>query len=405
MGIIDGRALGLGEVDAKQAQLEADVIFGCVFLGFVSDALQDGVVLRWDLEADDPTVTAGHVKELQQVLGRVQDLTGVDGPRIEAGRSPQHDDGRVSQVAIAAMPPPRSREASDHARQPIEWSPKVAAHIRGLLDNRDLMRPEPPKVSGGFAGIDEEFGAYYGIVDAAENEVPKVISSTRRLIPYGSEGGRWDRHVPCHGLIGYDDPRRAATARQSPKQAGSIEPTELISSWDGQGEVCGYCHGMVWAVAEVRCDFPTGRPFELALGAKTHKLSSCFGCSTFLHANGYAPSSMHLGRSDSWVPLPEGPDATAPFSTSKSKETADRTIFAGLNGTWAEKVSGWLTSGVHRVVEAPEGRFPAGVVKTAWRLMETGHERRHPHGVANLFLDALTVHDKDLARLKRFVGL
>jgi hypothetical protein len=405
MGIIDGRPLGLGEVDARQAQLESDVIFGCVFLGLMRDALQDGVVLRWDLESGDPAVTAAHVKELQQVLGRLQDLTGVDAPRIEAGRSPQYDDGRVSQVAIAATARPLSQQASDEARQPIEWSPKVAAHIRTLLDTHALMRPEPPTVPGAFAGIDEEFGAYYGIVDAADNVVPKVISSTRRLIPYASEGGRWDRQVACHGLIGYDDPRRAGTARQAPKQAGSIEPTELISRWDGQGEVCGYCHGMVWAVAEVRCDFPKGRPFELALGAKTHKLSSCFGCSTFLHANGYAPSSMHLGRSDSWVPLPEGPDATAPFSTSKTKETADRKVFAGLNGTWAEKVSGWLTSGVHRVVEAPEGRFPAGVVKTAWRLMEASSERHQARAMANLFLDALTVHDKDLVRLKRFVGL
>lgn len=403
MGILDGKPLGFECADAVQAQRESDAIFGCVFLGLLTDALHDGITLSWDVESLD-SEAATHpdsseknriidrdVNDLKDVLTRLQVLTGVEGVTVTAGRSPQYDQGQHLQVAIAARP----REQGNHARVPIKWEQAVEDHVVALLKNKELV----------VENFDKEFGAYYGIVDAKDNTRPKVISSVRRLIPYAAEGGRWNRRVPWHGLIGYDDPRRVCTARDSPKQAGSIEPTELISRWDGQGEVCGYCHGMVWAVAEQRCDFPQGKAYELALGRNTHKLSSCFGCSTFLLANGHVPSSMHLGRSDSWVPLPEGPNATAPFSTRRDKEVADRKVFADLNREWATHVSGWLTTGAHRVVEARKDTFPPEVVETVRRVLQEVDRRNGVQSVANLFLDALTVHDKDLPRLKRFVGM
>lgn len=403
MGILDGRPLGYECADVVQAQRESDVIFGCVFLGLLKEALEDGITLSWDVESlDSEAATQSNsteknrvidqdVNDLKQVLTHLQALTGVEGVTVTAGRSPQYDQGRSLQVAIAAG----KKTDGNTTRVPIKWEQAIEDHVVALLKNKELVAEN----------FDKEFGAYYGIVDAKDNTLPKVISSVRRLIPYAMEGGRWNRAVPWHGLIGYDDPRRVCTAKDSPKQAGSIEPTELISRWNGKDEVCGYCHGMVWAVAEQRCDFPQGKAYELALGKNTHKLSSCFGCSTFLLANGHVPSSMHLGRSDSWVPLPEGPNATAPFSTSKDKEIADRKVFAQLNREWAEHVSGWLTAGAHRVVEARRDTFPADVVETVRRLLQEVDRRKGVQSVANLFLDALTVHDKDLPRLKRFVGV
>jgi hypothetical protein len=403
MGIIDGQHLKLDEASAQQLRLESDVIFGCVFLGFMCDALQRGVVLRWDVEPVDPSVTDSKAKadqqaeknqqidEMQAVISRLRMFTGMDA-KIEVGLSPQYDAGGVLQVAIAATQQ-LSDAASEQTPTTIPWSSKIAAYVRTtLLGNTDLMGEN----------LDKEFGAYYGIVDASKNTTPKVISSVRRLIPYNAEGGRWKRGVAYHGLIGYDGDQSAAC--KAPKQAGSIEPTALISAWNGRDHVCGYCHGMVWAVAEVHCDFPDGRPFELALGKNTRKLSSCFGCSTFLHANDYAPSSMHLGRSESWVPLPDGPNATAPFSTDKTKEALDREIFAALNQRWAKRVADWLTAGASLVVLRRDEFLPV-VVNTGSALITTIRARPDPRSIANLFLDALTVHEKDLTRLKRFVGI
>ena len=80
------------------------------------------------------------------------------------------------------------------------------------------------------------------------------------------------------------------------KRAGSLEPTGLISQWDGADQVCGYCHGMVFAMAELEIAAGGhGVAYELPLGSKTQKRSSCLGRTTFLLAHGYQPSPAHLG--------------------------------------------------------------------------------------------------------------
>ncbi|WP_262072150.1 hypothetical protein [Stenotrophomonas sp. Marseille-Q5258] len=395
MGIIDGRPLGLAAEDAAQARLESDVIFGCVFLGFVHDALRQGVVLCWDVDpADPPAQVEQGIQALQAVLERLVALTGIHTDTVRVGQSPRYEPAR-RQIAIAAVSRPHGDDAARQARRQIQWTPEVEQRITELLDNDPLMEQN----------LDAEFGAYYGIVDHPDNTNPLVISSVRRLIPYADEGGRWNRRVPGHGLIHYDDPAwTLEQARQLPKQAGSTETAARIATWDGSGHVCGYCHGMVWAVAQVRCNFPDGRPFELGLGRNTHKLASCFGCSTFLHANGLAPSSMHLGRSDSWVPLPEGEDGVAVFNLGLGNEARHPGIVAGLNAAWATHVAGWLVAGT-RIAAQDTARVPAEVRAVARTLQREAIARgRDTRAVANLFLDALTVHQKDLHRLMRFVG-
>lgn len=410
MGIIDGQPLAVDRTHAARARLESDVIFGCVFLGFVTHMLGSGETPRWDVDSGDED--AGRQQaDLQDVLNRIGALTGVEGAVVQAGKSPTYDGGQALQLAIASP----LQDGKAHPGS-VQWSRHVADHISRIVTSKKswlfgLITRSGPSELLEFT-LDNERGAYYGIVDDPANTVPKVISSVRRLIPYGSEGGRWRYGMEYHGLIGYDSEATLHTARTTPKQAGSIEPTGLIGSWDGRGKVCGYCHGMVWALAEVRCNYPQGKPFELALGKQTHKLSSCFGCSTFQLANGRVASSMHLGRSESWVPLPEDENATAPFSTGLAvesvdgqvgaKERRDREVFADMNKAWAEHVAAWLLMGAERVRRAGRGTFSAQVLETAAALSaEAG--RRSQRGAANLFLDALTVHDKDLNRLKRFL--
>lgn len=400
MGIIDGQPLGVDEGDAATATLEADVIFGCVFLGLVNAALKENVVLRWDVESLDALTSEKYPEkqsnverdalDLERVLRRLQTLTGVKGAQIGVGESPQYNDNTSDEHgAINVFIAARTDVAGD--AQPVRLTPPVDRFVRELLDNKVLMEHY----------IDKEFGAYYGIVDDEANTAPRVISSVRRLIAHDQEGGRWNRGVPFHGLIGYDDPARRDTANQARKQAGSWESARTIKEWNGQTAVCGYCHGMVWAIAQQKREFPHGHAYEMGLGKNTHKLSSCFGCSTFQIANDRYPSSMHLGRSDSWVPLP----AFSPFGDNEDQSEAEQQVFAALNQRWAEHVSGWLRLGLKRVLDAEGGVFPPPVVETGKRLEQAVGKRKDARAVANLFLDALTVHDKDLLRLKRFAGV
>ena len=68
----------------------------------------------------------------------------------------------------------------------------------------------------------------------------------------------------------------------------------------GKGNDCvGYEHGMILAFIDAKAHGEDATPLEIAVGFETKKLASCLGCSIYMHANGFSPSSTHLGSSDS----------------------------------------------------------------------------------------------------------
>ncbi|WMJ70865.1 hypothetical protein [Stenotrophomonas sp. 24(2023)] len=423
MGIIDGTPLQWQRIQQReQAQLrqEADVIFSSVFLGFLEDGLGKGVALRWDVEpvADAASAEAKAAEREQQqmraVLARLVQLTGSHAD-VTVGSSPGYD-AKTLQIGIAAT------RGTQRDVRPIAWNEGVATRIRNVIRQRTTDCPRcrfpVPDDSLASLNLDQEFGAYYGIVDHPANSNPLLVSSVRRLIEGDQEGGRWLSDESYQGLI-YNKATGPASAL---KQAGSIEPTDLIQRWGAErrDQVCGYCHGMVWAIAQVACNFPDGHAYELGLGRNTHKLASCFGCSTFLFANGYVPSSMHLGRSESWVPLPEQADAPALFNigsdglaTAQGPTADHHQRFLALNAAWAQAVARWMVTGARQLARAEPGKAVEKWVRPQAELLLAQIEQRRQHhrqareraerAVANLFLDALTVHDKDLLRLSRVV--
>lgn len=402
MGIIDGKPLGVAKhSDRARAQQEADTIFTCIFLGFLQDGLQNGVSLRWDVDPEDVDPQAS-IAHLRQVMDALVGVLGKDSSIVAIGTSPRYaQDGDDWHLAIAGSAPSSNPGDIDIRQAMTPTSHLVRKRVEEVFRDKDLMAEK----------IDLEFGAYYGVVDDIRNTNPLLIASVRRLVRYTADSrygecNRWNRGVPYHGLIGYE--QSPEKARKSEKQAGSIEPTQLIPEWDGKDHVCGYCHGMVWALGQARCEFPqdgsqaAGTPYELALGKKTHKLASCFGCSTYLYANGILPSAMHLGRSDSWVPLPEDENGAAPFTFNKEQEAENLRIFQGLNMMWASRVAEWMRQGaiiaLNAKLVAPWGKHFAKVLHG--KIMALADDQR---AIANLFLDALTVHSKDVERLARFV--
>nr|BFD33553.1 hypothetical protein GTC16762_31720 [Pigmentibacter ruber] len=84
-----------------------------------------------------------------------------------------------------------------------------------------------------------------------------------------------------------------------------IEGMASVVYSDGniETDIVGYTHGMVQGIYISLAQGNESKPYEIAVGKKTTKLASCLGCSLFMHANGYPPSSMHLGSSASWAPM------------------------------------------------------------------------------------------------------
>lgn len=259
-------------------------------------------------------------------------------------------------------------------------------HITGLLKNVEV----------------DERGAYYGIIDHPTQT--RIISTTRRLIRYenSGEGRRWNRGVEAHGMIGAQMVNREQNG--DPWTFGSMialttpfEKRCASGRWPAEDEgVVGYCHGMNWAI--MHCDMLGGGiPYEIAVGTATTKLASCFGCTTFMYASGFPPSFIHLGRAESWVPPPF--NKTDNLDGEVGCRSARR-----LHGMWAEKVADWLRLGASDIQDyVVRGDYSSAMNKLHSAV---NHRARLPSAeTANLFLDALTVHDSDYKRLSRVFGI
>lgn len=384
MGIINREPGGVADV----VSWEADIIVVATLLGF----LRARAVLKQPvLFIFEPPTTAREWltenERLRRVTNRLRAIVShgeftvpenLAGFTSRAGADHVGEPANGPNVAITGM----SGGASTHFFQrPRDFSTQLRPHaghiIRGLSDS-------------------DERGAYYGIVDdpVGEESHNFMASSVRRLISYSDmEGTRWRSNNAFHGLIG------GAAMRNSPAQLGSFEPGNMIALWNGQDRVVGYCHGMSWAIMMSKVFGPWSTPFELAVGTRTKKLASCFGCTTFMYASGFVPSAIHLGRSESWVPLP--PDG----AQQRFEAWGDvSSVAKALNDLWARDVAHYIREGVRvlRRVGVPA----AG--NQALRSLESFAVRHAFNGykeTANLLLDALTVHCSEIDRVERVLNL
>jgi hypothetical protein len=375
MSIIDG-STGEGDADT---QIEADTVVASAVLGlFASEILRGHDILIGYGEdkdkADHQTMKAKLDKALRgyAVADRIKLL-------LTPGFQDYKSGGGSSVRAItAAFGPGGQRD--------IEMSGKAMQLARDLQANTQ-------DAFGG--GEMDERGAYYGIIDHP-TEV-RMISTTRRLIKYAAEGGRWNRDVAAHGMI--DAQMQSFKEGKSPWSYGSMgaldTPFEKQLSKGQYPEkgagVVGYCHGMNWAIMHTAL-LGGGTAYEVALGKGTTKLASCFGCTTFMYANGAPPSYMHFGRAESWVPIPcnaiDNPDYTG--SNTGQIDT--------LLGNWAGAVAGFLDTGASLLkVCGSRPEYKVSATKLAVALAKRASSLHK----ANLLLDALTIHESDLKRVNR----
>lgn len=227
--------------------------------------------------------------------------------------------------------------------------------------------------------VNQERGAYYGIADLNSREVFGPISTTRQIFTEAS--GRWMN--PSHGWI------MAGQARASGSNARMSDTVDERRISQGLPEgpyVLGYTHGMIFA--EHICKIAGGgTAYEVSMNEQTCKNASCFGCSTFMFANGMPPSWMHIGSAESWAPLPEtlGNFAyAAHFDNNRLLAMA-----RSMNTTWAGGVSRWMKSGS---TYTRKSRYSS--------LVGTTIANQSDRENAYLFLDALTIHGRsDIERI------
>jgi hypothetical protein len=159
-----------------------------------------------------------------------------------------------------------------------------------------------------------------------------------------------------------------------------------------------YTHGMIQALYLAYGHGPSCRAYEIAVGKDTTKLASCFPCAMFMAANGYYPSSIHLGRGESWAPLFAPYIAPATEADPQVVRTLPATI-RDLNNSWYERCLLWIEKGLAILTDAQiaDSHRAARAEVAAY----VGENRGDPTLGGRLVLDAVTMHDSELARVLR----
>jgi hypothetical protein len=158
-------------------------------------------------------------------------------------------------------------------------------------------------------------------------------------------------------------------------------------------DIATYTHGMIQAIYKAYALGPSCVPFEIAVGDSTKKMASCLGCTLFMNATGYPPTSIHLGSAESWAPL------YAPYNPNGPTEPNERGVVRDLNNAWSARCGEWLSIGVDVLDDShitADHRASRDAVREFMQAREDD-----PSLGGNLVLDALTVHDSELNRIAR----
>lgn len=226
----------------------------------------------------------------------------------------------------------------------------------------------------------KERGAYYGVADLDNGEVYGPIATTRQL--FGPDSGRWMK--ASHGWIMAGD---VAAPGSNAKMDDTEDERIIAIGLDPESQyVVGYCHGMIFA--EHLCKVANGgTAYEISMNEQTCKNASCFGCSTFMFANGMPPSWMHIGSAESWSPLPE--KASNYSYKAHFKHERIESVAKDMNKKWETATARWLKTGLQYTSRSARYHF-----------LKDKMSGKSTKQLAYWFLDALMIHGRgDLERI------
>ena len=389
------------QVTGRSQVVNPDAVDGVVvsvILGFVAArfAMADPVVFSHDKGPNDEAHAAVQ-RALTLALRSAGHSPGVGGGIQIASIKGKYRPGSLSSQELAITGRSGGASALDRQRQIGGEALDLARSLASASQKTGKEALDP--------SIDNEIGAYYGIVDDPLTNQVTLASTTRRQIPYqGPEGKRWRPRgtVDDHGLIPGTDATMGGESWASLNQAsGRAKGSAKVSR---SGCVVGYCHGMTSAILQAKLIGPWCTPYEVAVGSKTTKLASCFGCTTFMYATGYPPSHIHLGQSASWVPLP--PDLTGfnvDFQGPESEQVRE-----SLNLMFYREVAAYLDMGSEILGRASNAKDKQlGRTINAFVRKVRSSRKSQAMGsrdVANIYLDALAVnHQSDYKRVLKLL--
>ncbi len=389
------------------AKVDADVIMTATVLGFTAGRLALGQPVEFTVDPTDGNAKLDTLKHAVKLINlALGEKYSFGGEAIAKFAPDWHKGALITGSPGGAKTPFGLRHA-----ERLDWVSKKLHKLASAEDDDAI----------GYQGP----GAYTGFVDDPIGHNPSIQSTMRYNVPSDSHGSRW-----CPPRFDYDKDKGERTEHnrawglllgEPEVEGGMVQQPYTI---DKDGNVVGYTHGMIQAVYDATQRGPWCTPFEIAVGKQTTKMASCFTCSIFMYAAGFPPSAIHLGQGASWVPFYElspgsGSGSNGDNGTKDANALSGKyvpildTVIGALNNRWRIECRQHLELGLKIMQQDNmialanlldrEG-YDAGSmhrIRTV-RLAEFLAERADDiYAGANLILDAVTVHDGEIARITR----
>lgn len=256
-------------------------------------------------------------------------------------------------------------------------------------------------------------GAYTGLVENPL-KTDKSLYPTMRVQPTGTTR-QWG------GIDGKDNwglisPEVDPDVNLDPKPERGMGPLPGDTGGDTQ---IGYIHGMCTAIEKSMEECTCCTPYEMATGEKTTKMASCFPCSTYMYSSGYPPTSIHLGSGESWLPPQSGTrlellNVNGPLDGEVKQTNLINRLCGNLSARWHLEMHQQMKLGLvclQRVEEYMDELHYAQLENLQERLARDAGENAEITAEekyvalcnkgGSVFLDALTMHDKEINRLRR----
>jgi hypothetical protein len=375
---------------AGDAETESDVVFTAVVLGFALTRAVQEQPFSFDVE---PGAAAKDLESLHRAVKGVTGLlerSGIDKAEryIGVGLALEHEGMDHNLITGRAggeylTPEQRNRPMLDEQAMNMgRWE-------------YDSSQPGAEQFGGQYHGV----GAYTGMIDDPIGSHTLIQPTLRRVI---DDPSRWNPHPDAlWGLIG--------TNNRGGEFGGNLDadPNQGMGPLRRHQGIVQYIHGMSWAMREAVRWGPWCTAYEMAVGTRTRKRASCFACTTYMWASGFPASSTHLGRGESWGVLPDGTLGTGEDHTfsDEGEGKLEQALARSMNVRWHTQIYHFLRQGSRLLERHHLAMSPAH--RTAAELLAQRFERLRADGFingGNLFLDAMTFHKNDTARLLATLG-
>ena len=360
--------------DNSEQHIDADTIMVASVLGFSSLLLSKGAPVRFDMEISLTQLQSTRDASLEKLAADTQKFsTAID--KVNAALQKYNPDS-AQMVKVGTTPGWKKGglitgspegEGLDFDQRHIKISDAVAQEFHEIASTDDSV---------GY----QQRGAYTGLVSDPGSNRSSIKSTARFNIPENGHGHRW---IPSGG-----------TSRSWGLIGGLESIPGMVEEPAKSGSIVGYTHGMIQAIYDCAAHGHGCTPYEIAVGNKTTKLASCFPCTLFMYAAGYPPSSIHLGRGESWVPFYPKEEGSDGYSKPIDS------VITKINRDWSVECVQHLRLGVRILKPVVQDTHRESLL-----LLEEFLNKEHEDISfgSNLILDALTVHDSETNRILRTI--